>query len=1059
MRQIKSSWRSRLGPSRRDRSGSMLSKVTKLPSRAASRSATASLSPAECCLMIDWLVTLAWQKRLVMAMIALFISLYGVYSWTQLTIDAYPDIADTSSQVITQAPGLAAEEVEQRITIPLERELNGTPGLLFMRSKSTFGLSLITIVFRDGIEDYWSRQRISERVQGALLPPNITPMLDPLSSPTGQILYYTLESSTKGRRELSEIQRWIVIPALKQVRGVADVSNFGGITTQFQLELDPQQLVRFNLSLGNIDRAIGLVQTLDDLGAIVVAQRNGTPILLRDLGRLKLANLERHGIVGKNEKHDSIEGTVLLLKGENPSQVLRGVHRKIAELNERLAADDVRIVPYYDRSDLVDQTIGKVSHTILQGIALVFIVLIIFLGSARGALIVGITIPFAMLTAFILMNFFKIPANLLSLGAIDFGIIVDAAIVMTEAILRRREARPNERLTEADALAAALQVARPIFFATLIIITAYLPLFAFYRIEAKLFYPMIYAVGFAQLGALLLALLLVPGLSYYAYRTPGHIYNNYALGWLEAAYRRVLRGLLSRPGIVYLITIGTFVMVIALSTTVPREFLPELDEGALFLHGEMVGGISLAKASEMAAQLRKVVLEFPEVSTIVNHVGRNDDGTDPNTPSHLEALIVLHPYATWPSGESKQDLVRRMKARLAELPGYELAFSQPILDSIKDKIFEPHSQLAVKIYGQDFGELRRIGKDIAKVLATVPGTAEVLVDDRPPLAQISIAIDREAAARYGINVADITDLVQTGIGGGAVSQVFVGERRYDVTVRFPEELRNSAEAIGNLVLASAASGFIPLSQVAHIKLQQGESTINRDMNRRYLMVKFDSDGRSLPKLLAEARKAVGNVLFDPKLYHIEWVGHFEHEERAEARFFLILGLILGVMIVLLYAEFTLLRQVALVLGVVPLAILGGLIALHATGITLNVASGVGFIALFGVAVLNGVIMVANLNRFRDLGIPLHEAVVAGASERLRPVILTASVATVGMLPAALAIGVGSDVQRSVATVVAGGLIFATLLTLFIIPTFYFVIERRAERRARASDPQAATVSG
>jgi cobalt-zinc-cadmium resistance protein CzcA len=886
-------------------------------------------------------------------------------------------------------------------------------------------------------------------------------------------LYYTLESSTKGQRELSEIQRWVVIPALKEVPGVADVSNFGGITTQFQLELDPEQLVRFNLSLANIEaaiiannysaggsvvsrgelgfviRAIGLVQSLDDLGAIVVAQRNGTPIFLRDLGRLKLANLERHGIVGKNEKHDAIEGTVLLLKGENPSRVLRGVHRKVAELNERLAMDDVQIVPYYDRSDLVGQTIGKVSRTILQGIAIVLIVLIIFLGSLRGALIIGATIPFAMVTAFILMNIFKIPANLLSLGAIDFGIIVDAAIVMTEAVLRRREARPNERLNEADARAAALQVARPIFFATLIIITAYLPLFAFQRIEAKLFYPMIYAIGFAQIGALLLALLLVPGLSYVAYRAPRHIFHNHALGWAEERYRRMLQGLLGRPGIVYVITAGAIVTVIALSLTVSREFLPELDEGALFLHGEMVGGISLAKASDMDAQLRKVVLEFPEVSTIVNHVGRNDDGTDPNTPSHLEALIVLHPYDTWPSEESKQDLVQRMKARLAELPGYELAFSQPILDSIKDKIFEPHSQLAVKIYGDDFSELRRIGKDIAKVLATVPGAADVLVDDRPPLAQISITVDRAAAARYGINVADITDLVQTGIGGGAVSQVFVGERRYDVTVRFPEQLRNSPEDIGNLVLASATSGFIPLSQVAHIKLQQGESTINHDMKRRYLMVKFDSDGRSLPRLLAEAKKAVSsNVSFDSKRYRIEWVGHFEDEERAEARFMLILSLILGVMIVLLYAEFALLRQVALVLGVVPLAILGGLIALHVTGVTLNVASAVGFIALFGVAVMNGVIMVANLNRVRALGVPLAEAVVTGAGERLRPVLMTASVATAGMMPAALATGVGSDVQRSLATVVAGGLLMATLLTLLLLPTMYFVIERFAERRTQ-----------
>jgi heavy metal efflux system protein len=454
--------------------------------------------------------------------------------------------------------------------------------------------------------------------------------------------------------------------------------------------------------------------------------------------------------------------------------------------------------------------------------------------------------------------------------------------------------------------------------------------------------------------------------------------------------------------------------------------------------------------------LRKAVLEFPEISTIVNHIGRNDDGTDPNTPSHMEALIVLRPYDTWPAGETKQDLVRRMRARLAELPGYELAFSQPILDSMKDKIFEPHSQLAVKIFGNDFNELRRIGKDTAKVLETVPGTIEVLVDDRPPLPQITITPDREAAARYGINVADITDLIQTGIGGGAVSQVFIGDRHYDVTVRFDVQTRSSPEAIGNLVLTSSTGALIPLSQVARIKLQQGESTINRDMNRRYLMVKFDSSGRSLPALLADAKRAVADkVSFDPKNYSIEWIGHFEDEQRAEARFTLILGLILGLMIVLLYAEFGLLRQVALILGVVPLATLGGLIALHVTGVTLNVASGVGFIALFGVAVMNGVIMVANLNRMRDSGLPLIDAVVAGAGERLRPVLMTATVATVGMLPAALATGVGSDVQRSLATVVTGGLMLATLLTLFLIPTYYFVMERLVSRREEAGEVRGA----
>jgi cobalt-zinc-cadmium resistance protein CzcA len=1031
--------------------------------------------------MIDWLVGVSLRKRLVVAMICFLATIYGYYAWTLLSIEAYPDIADTSSQVVTQAPGMAAEEIELRITIPLERELNGTPGLLFMRSKSTFGLSLITIVFRDGIETYWSRQRINERIQNVTLPPGITAGLDPVTSPTGQIFYYTLESDTKGLRDLSEIQRWIVIPALKQVPGIADVSNFGGITTQFQLELDPQQLARFSLSLANVEsainansasaggsvltrgelgyviRGIGLVQTLNDMGAIVVTQRNGTPILLRDLGKLKLANLERHGVVGKNEKNDVVEGTILLLKGENPSRVLEGIHAKVSELNTRLAADDVRIVPYYDRSDLVNQTISKVSHTILQGIGLVLIILMLFLGSLRSALIVGITIPFAMVTTFILMNLFKIPANLLSLGAIDFGIIVDAAIVVTEAILRRREANPNEPLDELAAADAARQVARPIFFATLIIITAYLPLFAFERVEAKLFYPMVYAIGFAQFGALMFALTLVPGLAYLAYRRPQRVFHNYVLARTEAAYRRTLRALLNRPGILYVFSATAAAAVVMLAMTVPREFLPELDEGGLFLHGEMVGGISLATAGAMDGELRKAVLEFPEVSTIVGHVGRNDDGTDPNTPSHLESLIVLHPYDTWPAGESKPDLVHRMKKRLAELPGYELAFSQPILDSIKDKIFEPHSQLAARIFGDNFNELRRIGKGVAEALKTVPGATDVLVDDRPPLAQITITPDREAAARYGINIADVTDLIQTGIGGGAVSQVFVGDRRYDVTVRFDVQARNSPEAIGNLLLTSSTGALVPLSQVARIKLQHGESTINRDMNRRYLLVKFDSDGRGLPSLLADAKRAAGEkVSYDPSRYRIQWIGHFEDEQRAEARFGLILGLMLALMIVLLYAEFGVLRQVAIVLGVVPLATLGGLIALHVSGVTLNVSSAVGFIALFGVAVMNGVIMVANLNRSRGHEDSLVDAVVTGASERLRPVLMTATVATFGMLPAALATGVGSDVQRSLATVVAGGLLLATLMTLFLLPTFYYVVERLVAQRSRAGATESAT---
>ena len=1034
--------------------------------------------------MIDWIVSFALRKRTVVSMICVFAAVYGYYSWTQLAVEAYPDIADTESQVVTTAPGLAAEEVEQQVTIPLERELNGTPGITMMRSRSTFGLSLITLQFRDGIEDYWSRQRILERIQNATLPPNLTPGLDPLSSPTGQILYYILESSTKNLRELSELETWTVIPTLKQVPGVADVSNFGGLTTQYELELDPQQLMRFNISLstitnaisannanaggsvlnrgelGYVIRGIGLVQTLDDLGNIVVTQHNGTPILVRDLGKLKLSNQERHGIVGKDGINDVVEGTVLLLRHENPSEVLAGVHAKIAELNARLKDQNVQIVPYLDRTDLVDATIDKVGHTVFEGIGLVLIVLILFLGSPRSALIVGITVPFAMVVAFIMMYHANISANLLSLGAIDFGIIVDGAIVMTEAILRRREAKPDEPLTEADVQDAARQVARPIFFATVIIITTYLPLLAFQRIEAKLFYPMVYAVGFAQLGALVFALLVIPGLAYVAYRRPRRIFHNPVLGWLDTEYRKTLASSLQRPRIAYLLSACAAVLMIALGVTVWREFLPDLDEGSIWLHAEMPPGISLQKATDMVAELRQALDEFPEVSTVVSHIGRNDDGTDPWTPSHMEAAVMLTPYSTWPGGETKDDLQQRISARLDKLPGFEIAFSQPIMDSVLDYVFDPHSSLAVKIFGDDFNELRRIGNAIVGVLGTVPGVSDAAIDQYTPLPQISIKVDRAATARYGINVADVANLISTGIGGAAVSQLFIGDRNYNITVRFPAKDRGSPEAIKDLLLTSSDGALIPLSAVAEVKLQTGESMINREMNHRYLLVKLNYHDRDPLSVVADVNRAIDQkVSFDRSKYRIEWGGQLEGQQRAEARFHLIFGLALAAMMVLLYAEFGVLRQVFLIISVVPLAALGGLIALHATGTTLNVASGVGFIALFGVAVLNGVIMVANLNRVREQGLPLFDAVLAGAGERLRPVLMTAAVATVGMLPAALATGVGSDVQRNLATVVAGGLIPATLLTLFIVPTFYFALEQWAERRARRESAVVGTAEG
>ena len=1026
--------------------------------------------------MINRIISICLRKRLVVAMVAILLSVFGYYSWTKMAVEAYPDIGDVTVQIATQAPGLASEEVEQQITIPLERALASTPGLDNMRSSSTFGLSLITLVFRDGAEDYWSRQRVMEELNQVSLPPGIQPGLDPVSGPAGEIYRYTLESDTKNLMELSEIERWIVMPAFEEVPGVVNVGNFGGFTMQYQVELDPVQLQHYGIGLNDVVtainnnssnaggsrisrgeqsyviRGIGMVRTLSDLGNIVVTQRNGVPILVRDLGRTTYSHQEREGILGKDANPDTIGGIVVMLKYQNPSEVLKGIHAKVAELTKQLGSMGVRIVPYIDRDDLVQETVHKVSHTVLEGIGLVCIVLILFLGSPRSALLAAITIPFALVVVFIVMHFTKMPANLFSLGAIDFGIIVDGAIVVTETILRRREADPAIVLSEHDVFGATKQVARPIFFATLIIITAYLPLFAFERAEAKLFSPMAYTVGYALFGALLCTFTLIPGLAYMALRKPRPVFHNRPLERLQGGFRRGLESMLAVPKVAYMIGGAALIAVIGLGVTTGREFLPDLDEGALWLQVQLPTGLSLDKASEMAGELRRTLLDFPEVSYAITQLGRSDDLVDPWTPSHIEAPVGLKPYNTWPKGETKAEFLQKLNVRLQQLPGFSsIGISQPIIDMVNDSIGGAHSPLVVRVVGNDFNELRRIGGEIVNVLRGIRGTAEASVFQEPPIPQIAIDIDRAAAARYGINVSDITNLIQTGVGGAPVSKVYVADRTYDITVRFPQDTRNSPEALGNLTLNTAAGAQIPLSQVAHIKLQSGESTIAHERGHRELLVRIDNQDRALSDYLEEAQRKIGqSVSFDHSKYRLEWGGQFENQQRAQARLTLIMGLVLALMAVFLFAEFGKMRQAVLILGVVPLAALGGLISLHLTGETLNVASAVGFIALFGVAVQNGIIMVSNINRVREQGVALREAVLSGAVERFRPVLMTATVATVGMLPAALATGIGTDVQRALATVVVGGLGIATLLTLFILPTYYFALERWVEHRQTTS---------
>jgi cobalt-zinc-cadmium resistance protein CzcA len=1022
--------------------------------------------------MIDQFVDFCLRRRIAVIVIALLLSVFGVYAWETLSVEAYPELGDVAAQVTTQVPGLAAEEVEQLITVPLEREINGTPGLLLMRSESTFGLSLITVLFRDGYEDYWVRQRLLERIDQVTLPAGVSPSLDPVSGPGGEIYRYTLESDTRNLQELSEIQRWTVVPALKSVPGVVDDTNFGGFTTEYQLDLDPKQLEHYGLGIADVINAInnnnanaaggrvsrgdqsfvirgaGLIRNLADIGSTVVSQVNGAPVLVRDLGRATLSHQEREGILGKDSNPDTIEGIVLMLKYQNPSETLRGIHAKVEELNRRLASQDVRIVPYIDRDELVRATVHKVGRTILEGISLVFLILILFLGSPRSALVAGVSIPLALVAVFSLLNLTHVSANLLSLGAIDFGILVDGAIVVTEAILRRREAMPTEELSESEVKAAAVQVTRPIFFASLIIITAYLPLFSFERAEAKLFTPMAYTMAYALFGALLTTLALVPGLAYFAFRKPGTVYHNRWLEWLTKRYERVLAACIEQPRIIYGIAIFALLAVVGLGATVGRDFLPDLDEGALWLQVQMPTGLSLNKASDMASDLRRELHKFPEVSYVVTQTGRNDDGTDPWTMSHIEAPVGLTPYDTWPHGETKRQFLDKLAATLQrDLPGYSVGISQPIIDGVNDMIGGAHSPLVIKVYGDDLAMLRQVSQQMVDVLYTIRGTSSASIFQEPPIPQINVTVDRERAARYGINVADVQNVIQTGVGQAPVSTVYVGERVYNLTVRFVAASRDSPESLARLPMHTASGMQVPLSQVADVRVQSGESTITRENGQRNLTIRIDNRDRDLTSYFEEAQaKIAANVRFDPAKIRLEWGGQFENQRRAEARLLVILGLVMGMMLIFLTIGTRSLRQAVLILGVVPLATLGGLVSLHLTGQTLNVASGVGFIALFGVAVQNGIIMVANLNRMRSAGFELHDAIMKGATERLRPVLMTATVATLGMLPAAIHTGVGSDVQRGIATVVVGGLAISTVLTLFVLPSMYHVIEHWAERR-------------
>lgn len=1025
--------------------------------------------------MINRIVNWALDHRVLMSVIFGALCGIGVIAWNGLSIDAYPDISDTTVQIVTQVPGLATEEIEQQITIPVERAVAGIPDVNILRSKNSFGISTVILVFDDKVDDYWARQRVTERLSGLELPYDAVPELNPLTAPTGEIYRYVLKSNDglHDLRSLTDIHKWTVIPYLRKIQGIADVSNYGGITTQYQIELSPDRLTEYGVSLtdvvekieqnninaggsllsegslGYVVRGIGLVSDLNALGDIVVKSANGIPVYLKDLGELKYGNLERKGVLGYVDDEcaydDAVEGIVQMLRGENPSDVLKKVHQAVDELNNGILPKGVEIHPFLDRTHLVNQTLNTVSHTLLVGMLLVIVILFVFLGNLRGAVIVAVTIPISLLIAFILMKLTGMPANLLSLGAIDFGILVDGSIVMMETILKKRERYPDEELTVDQVKKRAKDVARSIFFSTIIIITAYMPLFAFEHIERRLFTPMAYTVGYALLGALLTALLLTPTLSYVAYHMPRKMHRNRWLEKLTTWYTGVTERILDETRLVTSVLSITFIGAVVLSITVGKDFLPTLDEGAIWVQVQLPSGLSIEQSKQMADEMRNRLKAFDETSYVMTQLGRDDEGAECFSLSHIEVGVGLKPYNSWKSKRTKAELVAAMSDTINTMPGYTAGFSQPIIDMVMDQIAGTHSDLALKIYSDDLEKTRTIADQIVSLLSKIPGAGDVAIDQEPPSPQLQISIDRQRIAQYGLNASDVADLIEIAIGGKAVSQIFSGSKVYDITCRYAEKYRDTPEKIAALTLTTEGGVKVPLSAVATVKTSLGASTIMREMNQRYTLVRLNLRGSDLTTFVNEANSLIEkNIDYDHETVHLQWAGQFDNRNRAFSRLLLVIPLTLIVMFILLILAFGNIRQAGLLMSVVPLALFGGMLALNIREMTLNVSSAVGFIALIGVAIQNGVIMITHINNLRTEGRPLRNAVVSGASHRMRPVLLTASVAILGLFPASISTGIGSDVQRPLATVIVYGLLFATVITLFILPTIYYLIEKRKE---------------
>lgn len=1019
--------------------------------------------------MINLMIESALRQRFFIVMLSFALIGYGAYSTLKLNVEAFPDVTTIQVQINTEAPGLAAVEVEQLITFPIESVMNGLPEVTEVRSISKTGLSVVTIVFGDSVDIYFARQLVLERLQVAKerIPEGLgDPEMGPITTGLGQIYKYVLVDESRSAMELRTINDWFVKYQLRTVPGVTDVLSYGGDVRQYQVNLHPDRLIKYDLTLVDVQSALqsnnrnaggwyiegrqeqlvvrgeGLIrgdrEGIADIEDIVLKTVDGTSIYIRDVADVEYGAEIRQGSVTMDGKGEVVMGVVLQLKGANTKAVIDGVKLKVEDLQSALP-EGVRIIPVYDQADLVEKAVGTVRSALLEAAVLIVLVLAIFLWNVRSALVVVCSIPVSMLIAFVMMRWFDLSANLQSLGglAIGIGMMVDGSIVVVENVMRHL-AEPNTRREPLvqRVLTATREVGQPVFFAVLIIVVVFLPLFTLQGVEGKLFKPMAFSVAFAMLGSLIVALTLVPVLCSLILPEQMSEKDSFVMRALKAGYRPLLAFAVRQRAVVVSAALLGLVASLATLPLLGTEFVPELDEGTMAIRVTMNPSISMDESKRIATRLERKLNRYPEVTYAFSQIGRPELGGDPEPISNNEINVGLKPQAEWTTAHSREELIRILQKDLGEHPGVLLNFSQPIATRVDELLSGVRAQIAIKLFGEDLSVLESKGRDIEAVVRGIPGAADVQTEQISGEAQLVVRADRKQLSRYGLNVAQVMDTVDLAIGGNAVTEVIEGQRRFDVYLRVARQYRSDEASIGNLWIANAEGLRVPLSQVADIGIVEGPPTVSREDAQRRIVIQANVRGRDMGSFVSAAQQAVSEKVDLPPGYFVTWGGQFENQQRAQQTLMIVVPVCLALIFALLYMSFGSIRHALLIMLNVPFALMGGIFALAVTGQFLSVPSSVGFIALFGVAVLNGVVMVAYFNRLVEDGMPLEQAVVTGAMRRLRPVLMTATVASLGLIPLLLSTGIGSEVQRPLATVVVGGLLTSTLLTLLVLPALY-----------------------